>query len=205
MSGCSALDSGLLALRRQFGPGPPPAAPAAPRAVSDIPGCGFPTVRRAPPLERYDVKIGPVVVRGLLRPRPAWWYEEAGVLARRLRAGDDRTRTRPQARALAAEALANGPRTVSAQDFLLDVPAGTTVVISVPELQPDARLTLDSTFRVAGYVPRDGLPRLRCAADAPTAFHLRLIVAGARCVPITVRRDFEITTERIPFGVRRCS
>jgi len=157
-----------------------------------------------PRVRGEDLRIGPIVFRGLASPRKAWWFEPGEVIARHLRRGDDPDLHRSDARDFADEAIANGRDLYAAQSVLVDVPASTAVTIAVPEADTNVAIAPGGVTRVGGFVPGDGAKRVRCEADEPSAFHLGFIVAGARCVPVTVTVGGREFTKLVRFGVRSC-
>lgn len=167
--------------------------------------CTFPWVRDLPPVTRADLRIGPAVFRWLGRGGPAWRFEPARVLARHLRRGDEPELNPSDARDLADEALANGPDLFAAMDVLVDVPAHQALTISVPAGDTNVGLIRTGVGAYGGFVPSDGVKSVVCTADdVATSFHLGFIVAGARCVPLSVSANGRSYTRNARFGVRRC-
>jgi hypothetical protein len=208
-SGCAGpVDLARTKLRDRFAArhAPVVAERATPAPEAGIEPCSFAWVRDPPPLRREDLRLGPVVFRGLRGAYPPWRYAPARVVAPHLRRGEDPDLTRPDARDLAEQALANGPDEYAAAATLVDVPAGGVVDISLPAGHPNVSIFPAGVSRFGGFLPDDGVSRVRCRAEATadTSFHLGLIVAGAQCVPLTVTAGGRWTTKLVPFGVKRC-
>lgn len=191
--GCAGGGDGNRAAR-------PSPTPDAPRAAA----CTFPWSRDLPAVGRDDLRLGPIVLRGLRDPHARWWHEPAEVVARHLRAGDHPEYSRSVARELASDAIANGRRRYVARDVLVDVPAFTAVTISVPSDDINAAILPNGVQRFGGFVPRDGVKRVRCATEAQSSFHLGFVVAGARCVPLTVESARRRISHPVGFGVDDC-
>lgn len=169
-----------------------------------VAACTFPWSRDVPDVTRHDLRIGPVIFRGLATPSEPWWYERGAVVAERLRRGAYKAWSREDARDIAGEILANGPEKFVAQDVLIDVPAATTVEIGVPEDDVNVAILPNGVARFGGFVPADGVKRVRCQAKQATSFHLGFVVAGPRCVSLVARTDQREESSLVGFGTRRC-
>ena len=166
--------------------------------------CTFPWSRDVPPVTRHDLRIGAVVFRGLATPSEPWWYAPGAVVSERLRGGEYKAWSREDAMDIAGEILANGPEKFVAQDVLIDVPAATTVEIGVPEHDLNVAILPNGVAQFGGFVPADGVKRVRCEAEQATSFHLGFVVAGPRCVTLVVVIDRQVKSRRVGFGRRRC-
>ena len=206
--GCSEMDELRTRVQARFGPpqqSPVQAASASPSAAP-VPACSFPWVRPAPREERTDLRIGAALFRGLARRQQAWWYERAEVVAYHLRRGDYPAFKKSDAHDFADEAVANGRDLFVADDVVVDVPASTVVTISVPSDESNVSLVPAGVSRFGGFVPADGVKSVRCVGgDSATSFHIGFIVAGPRCVPVTVESDGRRSMKRVRFGASRCS
>jgi hypothetical protein len=83
------------------------------------------------------------------------------------------------------------------------VPPHTRATIAVP---PDLRTVagLDSAPVPANEPARAHRALVCTAGPAQRVFEVSFVVAGARCVPISVTAAGRTTTRRVRFGVRRC-
>jgi hypothetical protein len=191
LAGCAELDK----VRARFAPRPEPKSFTIIKQ-SGPEDCSFPWQRDLPRADNDDLVVGDVVIEGLLDRRPAWWYEPAGAVAHHLRAGErPRGWSRADAAAFAGEAEASGG--FVATNSLVDLRAKTFVVISVPEDDPNVALLPAGPHGFGGDLPENGVKSIRCqAGDLDTSFHIGFVVAGPRCVPVTVGGD----TRRVPFG-----
>jgi hypothetical protein len=197
LGGCSELDRQVIALRQRLHPRPAP-VPLRIRAAE----CTFPWTRDLPRPRRGDYVTDDVVVEGLLDREPAWWYQPAREVARHLRSGPPPSGwTEQDALDFAQEALDNGPDRFVAHPALVNLRARHEVTISVPEYEPNVALHNTGVQAFGGFLPSDGVKVVHCkASDFDTSFHIAFIVAGPRCVPITLRSGRTTDTRRVPFG-----
>jgi hypothetical protein len=84
------------------------------------------------------------------------------------------------------------------------VPPRSRAIVSVPVAERAvAGLDNDPT---PAWTPAAAHRAVRCVTgDRRQAFSISFVVAGARCVPVSVTIDRVTTTREVPFGVRRCA
>lgn len=210
LGGCTQLDR-LMGARGGTGVAEPESTPTptwsgeeAETEATVLEPCAFPWNRDLPPVTREDLRIGPVVFRGLASPEAPWWYATGSVVAEQLRRGAYDKWSREDALEIAGEIVDNGPNEFVAQDVLVDLPAGVVAEIAVPEDDPNVSLLPRGVSGFGGHVPADGVKRVVCDADDATTFHVGFVVAGPRCVPVIVVVDGKVETRRVRFGVRKC-